>query len=143
MEAISAIESMTKNMKKQTIRNTQTAPAGPPFANPNAPVLFQQLVRPFQLASFTRRGTDIRANSQVDPIITAYPKMEKNLKLRYSRQLAIVFYHQRRVMSMSSVNQRTLNSCILLSHGFDPPSSAPPGSSNPLPQTPQLQSPKF
>src|SRR5436190_171934 len=112
MEAISAIESMTKNMKKQTIRNTQTAPAGPPFANPNAPVLFQQLVRPFQLASFTRRGTDIRANSQVDPIITAYPKMEKNLKLRYSRQLAIVFYHQRRVMSMSSVNQRTLNSCI-------------------------------
>jgi len=37
MEAISAIESMTKNMQKQTARNIQIAPAVPPLVREKTP----------------------------------------------------------------------------------------------------------
>lgn len=63
MEASSAIEHMTKNMPKHTTKVSHIAPAVPPFARLNTPV--------------------VRENSQVRPSTTTNPTMEKNLKRRY------------------------------------------------------------
>lgn len=62
IEAISAIDNMTKNIPKQTARNIQIAPAVPPFVSEKTP--------------------DARLHSQVHPRITAYPQSEKKRKLR-------------------------------------------------------------
>jgi hypothetical protein len=39
MDAISAMESTEQNMPKQTAKNTQIAPAGPPLVRASVPVL--------------------------------------------------------------------------------------------------------
>lgn len=80
IDAISAMESMQKNIPTATIRNIQTPPAIPPLAR----VTFEELLNfgQFPWSVQYLAITNIRATTQALPNNRLKPQMETKRKLR-------------------------------------------------------------
>jgi hypothetical protein len=65
------MEITTVNMPQATPKNTQTAPAGPPFRRASVPVLIRPVNLIFVPAHVEQRRAYIRAKGHVKPTIAA------------------------------------------------------------------------